>query len=350
MGNDVSIKHTRQTTGRALYIGQSGELYVARKYRIYRSNDWGATWQLDCFVPVSGWKPLVAKTRLGARLLRYDITAFRVLDDGSRVALARDGVYRAGPGEIRMSRVFHVTRGSRPLNLAVDGARVLFGEYGSGLESSRVRVYVSEDRGRSFHVGYQFPKGDIRHVHNVLVDPYQDNYWILTGDFDRQAGIAALSKDLQTLEWLKRGSQKYRAVGALIERDRLIYGTDSDRERNFIVSIDKQSGELNETCEVEGSSLYATTFGPVRVISTCVEPNPACPSRQCSLYASTDGAQWKYVVVHRKDRYHSNYFQFGTLVLPYAHNAEPRGMYSGQAVEDMDGKVSFIEFSPAQGS
>ncbi|MHC4177353.1 MAG: hypothetical protein ACYSWU_07595 [Planctomycetota bacterium] len=347
MSNDVSIKHTRQTTGRALYIGQGGELYVARTYRIYRSIDWGATWQLDCFVPASGWKPLVAKTRLGARLLRYDIAAFRVLDDGSRVALARDGVYRAGPDEIRMSRVFRVTRGSRPLNLALDGARVLFGEYGSGLESCRVRVYVSEDRGKSFHVGFQFPKGDIRHIHNVLVDPYQDNYWILTGDFDHQAGIAALSKDMQTLEWLKRGSQKCRAAGALVERDRLIYGTDSDRERNFIVSIEKQSGELNEILEVEGSSLYATTFGPLSVISTCVEPNPACTSRECSLYASTDGARWQRVIAHRKDRHHPHYFQVGLLVLPYAYNGEARGMYSGQAVEDMDGKVSLIEFSLA---
>ncbi len=345
MSNELHVSHLRQLAGRALYIGESGEFYVSVKYRVYRSHDGGASWELDCYVPASGWKPLVAATRLGARLLRYYIAAFSILDDGARVAVARDGLYRAGPQEVRMSRVFRVTRGSRPLNLGVDGQRVLFGEYGGGLEPCRVRVYISEDGGREFHVGYEFPKGDIRHVHNVLVDPYQDDYWVLVGDSDRQAGVGLLSRDMKRVEWLRRGSQRFRAVGALIEEGRLVYGTDSDRDHNFIVSLDKQSGRLDEIREVEGSSLYATTFGPVRVISTCVEPNPVCPSRECSLYASTDGDDWQRFAVHRKDPFHFKYSQFGTLVLPYAYGPKPHGMYSGQAVRGLDDKVNLIEFS-----
>lgn len=342
MNRTLDLRATGGTTGRALYIGPAGELYIARRYEIYRSDDWGTTWQLNCFVPKSGWKPLIAKSRLGARLLRYYIAAFQVLADGSRVAVARDGLYRAGPEEIRMSRVFRITRGSRPVNLAVDDSRVLFGEYGN-LDACEVFLYVSEDRGKTFDVGYRFPKGDIRHVHNILVDPHHDGYWVLVGDFGRQPGIASLSKDTQTLEWLNRGSQEYRAAAALVEPDCLIYGTDSDRERNFIVRLDKQSGQSNELLELEGSSLYAATFGPVRAISTCVEPNPTCQSRECSLYASWDGADWKQVLVHRKDPYHSKYFQFGTIVLPYAYHAQPRGMYSGQAIRCKDDRVSFVE-------
>ena len=279
-----------------------------------------------------------------SRLLRYNIAAFQVLHDGSRVAVARDGVYRAGAGEERMSRVFPITRGLRPLNLTVDNNRVLFGEYGDGYESSEVFVYISEDGGRSFDVGYRFPRGDIRHVHNVIFDPHQENYWVLVGDFDRQPGIGILSKDLSTFEWLGRGSQEHRAVGAIIEPDCLLYGTDSDRERNYIVRIDKKDGKLTKLLEVEGSSLYATTFGPVHVISTCVEPNPACASRECSLYASRNGADWERSVVHKKDRYHFTFFQLGVLVLPYACNAEPRGMYSGQAVQQVDDVVRLVEW------
>ena len=330
--------------GRALYIGEQGELYVSRKYSIYRSEDWGVTWQLDCFVPSFGWKYAVAQTRLGARLLRHYIAAFQILADGSRVAVARDGLYRAERGEQRMHRVFRITRGSRPLGFAADGPRVLFGEYGDGYESSEAFIYVSEDGGRTFEVGYRFPKGDIRHVHKVLVDPYQDNYWVLVGDFGRQPGIGVLSKDLKTLEWLCRGCQECRAAAAIVESDCLLYGTDSDRARNYIVRLDKQDGKLTTLREIEGSSLYATTFGGVRVISTCVEPNPSCPSRECSLYASRNGADWQRTVVHKKDRYHPTYFQFGTLVLPYARCTKPRGMYSGQAVQEIDGVVRRIEW------
>jgi hypothetical protein len=344
VSNRTDISVTGQCQGRALYIGANSELYVSRRYNIYRSDDWGTTWRLDCHVPASGWKPLAARVRLCARLLRYNIAALQVLRDGSRVAIARDGIYHAGVGETRMSRAFPITRGSRPLNLAVDGNRVLFGEYGDGYESSEVFLYVSEDGGRTFDVGYRFPKGDIRHVHNILVDPYDNHYWVLVGDFDRQPGIAALSKDLKTLEWLCRGSQECRAVGAIMEPDCLLYGTDSDREKNYIVRMDKKDGKRTRLLEVEGSSLYATTFGPIRVISTCVEPNPSCISRECSLYASRDGAVWKRTVVHKKDRYHPIYFQFGALALPYAYHAEARGMYSGQAVEQVDDKVRLIEW------
>jgi len=335
---------TRHGRGRALYVGRRGELYVARRYAVHRSDDGGATWRLDCFVPSSGWKPLVAWTRLTARLLRYYIAAFQILPDGSRIAVARDGVYRAGPGEIAMTRVFRYTRGSRPLNIAVDGNRVLFGEYGN-LDGCEVRIYVSDDGGRTFDVGYQFPLGDMRHIHNIIVDPYREHYWVLAGDFDRQPGIAALSKDLKTLDWINRGDQKYRAAGAIVMPDRLIYGTDSDRQRNFIVTMDKKSGRVEELLEVEGSSLYTASFGPIHVISTCVEPNPACPSRECSLYVSTDGIVWKRTFVHRKDRFDFKYFQFGTIVLPYSHNTDARGMCSGQAIQGADDTTFLLEWT-----
>jgi hypothetical protein len=333
--------------GRALYIGKQGELYIARKYHIFRSDDGGGTWRLDCFVPPAGVKPLLARSRLAARLLRYNIAAFEVLADGTRIAVARDGVYRAAPGETRMSRVFHLQRGSRPLNLAIDGQRVLFGEYGN-LLAEEVLLYISQDAGRTFEVGFRFPRGDIRHVHNIQVDPYQGNYWVLVGDSGPHPGIARLSKDLHTLDWLARGSQKCRSVAVLIEPDGLTYGTDSDCERNYIVRIDKQSGQIECLREIEGSSLYATRFGPLQVISTAVEPNPACPSRNSFLYVSRNGADWTPVCSYAKDRFHTKYFQMGTIVLPYSYNSEPRGMFSGQALQGLDDRVAFLDArSPA---
>jgi hypothetical protein len=344
MHSDVQYRIVGRTPGRPLLIAPDGALYVARRYEVYRSDDRGATWRLDCFVPARGWKPLAARVRLGARLLRYYIAALQVLPDGSRVAVARDGIYRAGPGATAMTCTFRYTRGSRPLNLAADGDRLIFGEYGD-LDDCEVRIYVSEDGGRTFDVGYQFPRGDIRHVHNVLADPHRNHYWVFAGDFGPQSGIAAWSKDMKAFDWINRGSLECRTVGAVNLPDRFVYGTDSDRERNFIVTMEKQSGRMERLLEVEGSSLYAASFGPVHAISTCVEPNPACPSRDCFLYVSRNAADWQRLLTHRKDGCHFKYFQFGTLVLPYAYHGQPFGMYSGQAVEHEDDRVSLLEFS-----
>lgn len=333
----------RATRGRALYVGPRGELYIANRYAVYRSTDGGTAWVPDCYIPDFGWKWFATRTRLGARLLRHYIAAFQVLVDGSRIAVARDGVYRAAAGEMRMHRGFRLTRGARPLNIAVDGNRVLFGEYGE-LAQDAACIYCSDDGGRTFDVFYRFRRGDIRHIHNIVVDSTRDGYWVFVGDFGPDPGIGFLSKDGKHLEWLGRGSQRLRVVSALIEPDCLICGTDSDHDRNFIVRIDKQSGRVDDLREVEGSSLYATRFGDVRLISTCVEPNPACSSRECSLYASRDGEEWKRTIVREKDRYHPKYFQFGTLVLPYSCSLEPRGMFSGQAVKGLDDRVTLIDF------
>jgi hypothetical protein len=328
-----------------LYIGRDGRCYVARRYDIYASDDWGTTWRLDCRVPARGWKAWAAKTSsLAKRLLRYYLAAFQVLDDGTRVAVARDGLYRAGPGEIDMTRVFSITRGSRPLNLTADGARLLFGEYGDGFGSSEVFLYVSEDRGRTWEVCYRFPPGNIRHVHNIAVDPWDGHYWVLVGDYDSQPGIGALSKDLRTIDWLIRGVLNSRAVGVIVRPDCLLYGTDSDQNRNYIMRLEKQSGRLACIQEVEGSSLYAAKFGPVHAISTCVEPNPACPSQECALYISRNGDAWQRVQPHRKDRHHPELFQFGTLALPYSYYDQPRGMFSGQAVVGAHNRVRLLEF------
>jgi hypothetical protein len=354
MTGEFNLRATSCCRGRALHIGRNNDLYVARRYGVYRSSDWGRSWTLDCYVPAPSWKALAMRVQLAARLLRYYIAALEILPDGSRIAVARDGIYRAGPGEVRMSRVFHVTHGSRPLNLTVDGTRVLFGEYGGfgeypdRLIPHEICLYVSEDSGRTFDVGYRFPPGEVRHIHNVLVDPYQDCYWILVGDYGTQPGIARLSKDMRTLDWLGRGQQVFRAVGALVEPDCLVYGTDSNQESNFLLRLDKQSGKTRKLREMDGTSLYAGKFGPLRVITTCMEPNPVNIVNECSLYASLDGEDWRRFFVHKKDRYHTVLFQFGTLALPYGYGNLPRGMFSGQAVVGADDRVFLVDIEPPQ--
>jgi hypothetical protein len=332
-----------------LYIGRNNELYVTRRYGVYRSSDWGRSWALDCWVPAPAWRALAMRVGLAARLLRYYIAAFEVLSDGTRIAVARDGIYRAAPGQTRMSRTFHISRGSRPLNLTVDGMRVMFGEYGhfgefpDRLVPHEVSLYVSEDGGRTFAVGHHFASGDIRHVHNIFVDPYADCYWLFVGDYKTQPGIGRLSKDLRTLDWLGRGQQVFRAVAAFVEPDCLLYGTDSNVEPNYLVRLDKRTGEVRRLREMDGTSLYGTRFGPLRIITTCTEPNPISTVKECSLYASLDGEDWQRFFVHKKDRYHPALFQFGTLVLPYGRGSQPRGMFSGQAVAGADDRVFLVE-------
>jgi hypothetical protein len=343
---DPRLKILRTFTGRALLIDSRSRLYISNKYRIYRSDDFGQSWTLDCYISTHDWKQLAASLPLASRLLRYYIASFYVLDDGSRIAVARDGIYHAAPSEKRMVRTFKITRGSRPLNLSIDKNRVMFGEYGSGLENSQVIIYISEDFGKTFSIGYLFPQGNIRHVHNIVVDQFAGIYWVLVGDFEEQPGIGILSQDLKDIHWICRGTQQCRAVCGLPTCDGLIYGTDSDRERNFIVKLEKNTGKMHKIREIEGSSLYATNYGALKAISTCVEPNPQCPSKTSFLYLSHDATTWDRVLGYQKDFYHPRYFQFGTLVLPPSKSDHNHILLSGQSLGGLDNTSLFIDFVP----
>ena len=338
----LNLESCRGTKGRALFVDKNGKLYVSRGYSIYRSEDAGLTWVLDCRIPAQGWRSLASQFELGARLLRYNIEAMQVLLDGTRVAVARDGVYRAEAGELEMRLSWRVTRGSRPINLSVDGNRVLFGEYG-GLDMVGVRVYCSDDSGRHFEPVYEFPNGDIRHLHNVVVDRYENHYWLLAGDYGRTPGIAALSKDFRHLEWVERGSQMVRAVSVLVRPDCLIYGSDSELESNYIIRLDKKTGQYERLMPIDGTSLYAAEFGEIGIISSCVEPSRVNKGKHASLYGSMDDVNWSLLLSFRKDYWHCMAFQLGLIVLPNVAGRElSYGMFSGQALSKHHDQVSIF--------
>jgi hypothetical protein len=297
----------------------------------------------DCALALDLKRGAFGRSRLLTRLFRLEIMALRRLGDGARVAIARDGIYRAEPGETRMRRTFRFEAG-RPLDLAVDGAgRLVFGEYRSNEERRPIRVYASDDGGRSFEVKHVFAAGEIRHVHSVTWDPHLRRCLVTTGDYGDECGIAVLHDDLEGIEWLVRGGQRFRAAAILVDERFITYGTDSHVEYNEILRIEKASGRPESLCAVEGSSLYAARFGQVRAISTAVEPSAVNFSREVSLYLSADGEHWKRAVVERKDRWHA-LLQFGTLVLPHSEGDTSWGAFGGQALERIDGQTLLISF------
>jgi len=335
-------------SGRALYVSETGRLYISKAYSILYSDDLGLKWHLDAILHKNVLVATLSKLRIFARLLRYYVAALGVLSDGTRIVVARDGVYQAKSNEINMTRTFEIKRGSRPLNITIDDHdRILFGEYGDLPVDHEKFIYASADGGESFHAIYSFAPDDIRHIHNIIWDRFDGGYWVMVGDFDKQPGIGKLSVDFKKLEWLGRGSQEVRAVGVIVEQDCLYYGTDSEICQNYIVRMDKKTGEIKKLVAVEGSSLYATRFGDVRLISTCVEPSHVNRSRQSVIYASVDGDNWQPIQFFNKDFLNAKLFQFGTVVLPTSDYYEPVGIFSGQALTECDNQIMMFTFEKA---
>ena len=294
-------------------------------------------------MPVSSVRWFGKLCRLASRLLRFEVRALVALSDGTYVASNREWVFRAQPGEPVMRPSIVEEQGpavTPPMTLTVGpDDRVLWGEYNSKSNHDQpVRLYVSDDRGRSYQVAHVFEPGSVRHVHNLYYDPGLEQYWVLAGDHDDEPGIGRLSADLRDFEWVGKGKQIYRAVCVFDFGDRLVYGTDTEMEPNAIVSLDKKTGRVERILETKGSCIYACRFGGLYALTTTVEPSKVNPSRNATLWLSRDGERWKNAFEATKDRW-GRFFQFGSLVLPSGASPREAISFSGQAVKRIDGKL-----------
>lgn len=324
-------------------IGRQGCSFVGNGPRICRCDVRSTERRLLATVP-SSWRRYPAQaSRLAARLFRQEVRALNFLSDGTVLAANREWVFYGDPDGGQMQRS-HVDVSKKflapPMSITVGpNDRILWGEYDSRAKRRIVRLFVSNDGGKNYDVARVFETGEILHIHNLVFDPALNKYWLLAGDHWDEPGIGLLDADLKGFEWVVKGKQSYRAVEVFDFGDRLVYGMDSEREPNAVMTLDKATGRVERGAEIDGSCIYACRFGGLYVLSTTVEPSKVNHSRFASIWVSRDGDRWTRVLQAEKDRWDARYFQYGSLVLPRGRSDEEQIIFSGQAVRGFDGRV-----------
>lgn len=338
---------------RALLVQRDGTFYLGRRYTIYRSQDDGVTWSHVATIPPSVSRRVVGASRLAGRLMRYEVRAMASLSDGAHVAATREGVYYAKAGDSIMSPSTLDEQGQKPsppmaMTLGPSD-RVIWGEYNTKKNHNLpIRLFVSDDGGKTYQVAHVFRAGSVRHIHSLIYDSAHQHYWVLAGDTDQECGIGRLSADLQDFTWIGRGDQQFRAAAAMDCGDFLLYGMDSGHEMNAVMRFHKASGRVERLRELDGCCIYACRFGDLYVLSTAVTHSGMNKSHRAALWISRGGEQWQQVLTAKKDRWHPTYFQYGTFVLPRGQSDNATMLFSGQALNSMGGKafVANVRQSP----
>ncbi|MFX0195796.1 MAG: hypothetical protein ACFFCW_06715 [Candidatus Hodarchaeota archaeon] len=337
--------------GRALFAQSDGTLFRSLHFDIYCSKDDGRTWQCILSIHRSRRRQVVEKSRLVCRLLRQEVRGFIPLAGGGFVASTRNGVNWAPPGNISMQpSIIDTGRTSVkwPMNICADlRGRVLWGEYWGNPKRRSVRIFASDDGGRTFHIVHTFAAGETRHVHNILFDQELDKFWVMCGDHDSDPGVGLLDSDFRNFEWVVKGRQEYRTVCAFNLGKQIVYATDTEMEANGIHVLDKTTGKVEKIAEIDGSCIYATRCGKYYVISTTAEPLKGQADTTnagiASIWISSDAYTWRRVYRVKKDIWSYKYFQFGSLVLPRGVSNREVLMFSGQALRGIDGKIFTFE-------
>jgi hypothetical protein len=299
-------------------------LYASRGYRVLRAKvrahtsalEWDAVGQ---YRP-NAWRSITSSSRLTSRLFRDGFHALAALSSGHLVGAVPNGIVTLAPGENEFKISHKILRGTRPLHLATTpNDQIFWGEYFDNPQRDEVHIYASTDRGGHWDVAHTFPKGAIRHVHNMIYDKWENCLWVLTGDYGSECRILRASCDFKIVDVVLSGNQQTRSAALVPTPGALYFSSDTPFESNHVYRLDRR-GDLSEVASLNSSSIYGCRVGNAIFFSTMVEPSAMNRDRNVCLYGSSDGIQWYCVLQKKKDHWPMRWFQYGNAFLPDGKN------------------------------
>ena len=313
-------------------LAWSGDrLYASRRYQLMQATIPNASypdvsrslnWRpVASFHP--NWKRRFSATNfLSARAFRDGFHALAVLPSGGLVAAVPGAIVTVRANQTEFRQTFAISRGTRPLHITtVPSGTIYWGEYFDNSSREEVLIYASSDGGATWNVAYTFPKAAIRHVHNIVHDPWDDCLWIMTGDYGDECRIMRAACDFSRVEIVLQGNQQARAVAVIPTKDALYFSSDTPLESNYIYRLDRQ-GSLSLLAPISGSSIYGCRVGDRVFFSTMVEPSEVNRDQAVRLYGAdvTNDKDWQPLLAWQKDRWPAGLFQYGNAFLPDGNN------------------------------
>jgi hypothetical protein len=342
------VRVTRIPQSRALAWNRD-HLYASRGYRLLRAkieNPTNLTW-----APVGTFRPVLRRrlsvmNRLTSRLFRDGFHALVVLPSAGLVAAVPGAILALRPNDSEFRQTHTITRGTRPLHItALPGGAVFWGEYFDNPSRDEVHIYASSDGGATWSIAYTFPKGAIRHIHNIVHDPWADCLWVLTGDYGDECRILRASSDFSRVEIVLQGKQQARSVAAVPTEDGLYFSSDTPLESNSVYRLDRQ-GRVQRLAAISSSSIYGCRVGNQIFFSAMVEPSDVNRDRHVRIYGSTGASSWQPVLAWQKDRWPMGLFQYGNAFLPDGNNTTPYLAVTTIAVRSDDMVTSLYSVAP----
>lgn len=266
------------TSGRALYVTPD-TIWIAKGMTFYGISYDGKR-KTPKYTVGTAFERFVGRFRLCRQALRVGIHHLLPLNDGNiLVSLKRRTLILSPEGNI--VNTFDTYQGNKPGHQGIcvtPKGIIFFAEYLLNSDRTKaVNLYRSDDNGMTFDIVKTFPAGDIRHLHFVKWDPYEECLWLGTGDYgkDNMENRLYRSDDNGgTWTLIGSGSQDWRAIGVCFTPDYLVWGTDAGScpDTVHLVRMERQTKQLDVLEDMEGPCHGCATFKDGRVLfSTGVE-------------------------------------------------------------------------------
>ena len=316
--------------------------FIESRGRSFRIGTRGKT--CDISLPLAPDKRLLACSRLARRALRLDKANAVFVENRTAVVFAyQGGLYRWSIDSQAVVRTGSLKQCRNVLHQGIavlDENRLLLGEYGHNAARDAVPIWSSADAGRSWSVAHVFPAGSIKHVHGVYRDPFSDDVWIPTGDFEGECFLYRTDVNFTQVEKYGDGTQTWRTVALLFAPDRISWIMDSQLQTSHLLHLDRQSGKLTKGRSFPGPIWYVKQLQDrVALAQSTCELGPGVHSDSAHLFASRDHETWVEVARFKKDRWPMRYFKFGVLGFADGPQTSQNFAMFGEALRGFDGEA-----------
>ena len=320
--------------GRALYQTPD-RIWVARGMTFYAIDYSGK--RITRKYTVGGLRDkVIGSFRLTRQLLRVGLHHLLPLSDGNILVTSKRVTYILNP-DGQVVNVFKDYIGNKPghqgVFLSPDG-NIFFGEYHLNPDRSLpIRLFRSQDNGMSFQCVKTFAPGEIRHIHFIKYDKYQNCLWMGTGDSDRENLLLRSDDGGDTWSLVGSGSQDWRAIGVCISKDAVIWGTDAGSviDITHLVRLPRNGAAAEVLEDFEGPCHGCASYADGRIFfSTGVEGGPNEVDRYSRLKEYVAG-HTREVLRMKKDIY-PYILQYGVMRFPLGTDACNRVVFTAMAL------------------
>jgi len=281
-------------------------ILVSNRYALYSSKDYGNTFSKMIDVKTFASHDILARSRLLCRAFRLGIRALLKLKNGVILAVANGKVIRCNNGKSEI--IYSFEKGIGPLRdgLCEDNkGNIYIGEYFTNNSRKHpVKLLKSEDGGENWRILRVFK--NIRHIHCVQYDPYENLIWMGTGDRDEESSIMFSEDYGETWKSIGSGNQMFRTVSLLFTKDYVYWGTDTPARQSYIYRYKRRDGIVERLSPVNGPVYYSTSLeNNVLFFSTGAEGESEGVSgawdNKAHIWASIDGTKWEDIASWEKD-------------------------------------------------
>ena len=298
--------------GRVLWVNKN-IIYKSLGRSLYCSEDNGASWKFRASLPISNFKSLALFNNILSRFFRAGFHHLHVFDDNSLIVFGNSGIYQLKDKESRFSFICSM-KSSKPLIISVNNDTIMYGEYSRNKDRKPIPLYLSDDRGLTWKIIHTFK--DIRHIHGVFFDKYTNQYWITTGDSDKESSIWRTDINFSHFEKVLTGSQKYRAVQLIFDPLFIYFGSDAPDEANFIYRFCRETKIVESLCQVDAPVFFGTRIKNQMFFSTAIEKSSYKTIRSANIWSSKDGKVWTNSIRLNKSKLPLRIFQNGQILFP----------------------------------